>query len=163
MKVLVAYCSRYGTARYCASVIAQRLTAPVDVVDLDATRTIDIAPYGLVVIGGSVYAGDIERRIVSFCESHRDQLLQKPLAVYLCCLYQGERALRQLHAAYPDWVLAHAFQAALPGGQLRYAELRWRDRIAVRGIAHAGEDVQALKPEALEALATAVNGRIGSV
>jgi menaquinone-dependent protoporphyrinogen oxidase len=160
MKVLIAYCSRYGTAHQCATDIAKRITAEVDVVDLADTRDIDLSPYGMVVIGGSVYAGKIERRILSFCESHRTQLSQKDLAVYLCCLYQGERALQQLHEAYPDWMLAHAFHAALPGGELRYAELRWRDKMAVRGVARPGEDVRLLKPEALQALAAAANGRV---
>ena len=160
MKVLVAYLSRYGTARRCATDIAKRVTAEVDVVDLAATRVVDLAPYAMVVVGGSVYAGKIERRLLSFCETHRQQLSQKSLAVYLCCLYQGEHALRQLHEAYPEWLLAHAFHAALPGGELRYADLRWRDRMAVRGLAKPGEDVRLLKPEAIEALVTAVNERI---
>ena len=160
MKILIAFCSRYGAARRCASLLAERITVPADVVDLGATRRVDLALYDVVVLGGSVYGGRIQRRLVSFCDFHEQQLMKKEVGVYLCCLYQGERAVQQLHAAYPAWLLAHSFHSALPGGELRFGDLRWIDRLAVRGLPHSREDMLLLKTDAMDALAAAVNEKI---
>jgi menaquinone-dependent protoporphyrinogen oxidase len=162
MRALIAYCTRYGAARRCATHLSQRISGTVDVVDLGATRSVALEQYDAIVIGGSIYAGRIQRQVTSFCEFHERELVVKPVAVYLCCLYQGERATAQLNAAYPDWLLAHAVYAALPGGELRYASLRWLDRLAVRGLPRPGDDVLLMRTAALDALAAAVNTRAGA-
>jgi menaquinone-dependent protoporphyrinogen oxidase len=156
MKTLIAYCSRYGTARTCASHLAQALGSAAEVVDLAVARPASLSPYDAVVIGGSIYAGRIQTRITAFCDLHREELLNTTVGVYLCCLYQGERAERQMREAFPDWLLAHASHAALPGGELRYAGLRWYHKLAIRGLAFPGEDVLLLKTGELDALAVSV-------
>ncbi len=75
----------------------------------------NVRDYDVVLIGGSIYAGKMQRTVVSFCERNRAALLQRSVGIFLCCLYQGEDALMQLQSAFPDWLLAHAFARVLPG------------------------------------------------
>jgi menaquinone-dependent protoporphyrinogen oxidase len=157
VKVLIAYRTRYGTAAECARSLVRRIAAESRLVDLALVRKPDVSAFDVVLIGGSVYGGKIQREVTSFCEREREVLLKKKVGLFLCCLYRGEHAKAQLREAFPQWLHSHAFAAALPGGELRFGSLRLLDRLLVRGLPHPPGDVLLLDPQALEDLAAAVN------
>jgi menaquinone-dependent protoporphyrinogen oxidase len=115
-----------------------------------------VQEYEVVLIGGSIYAGKLQRKVVSFCEKNRSALLQRKVGIFLCCLYQGEEALMQLQSAFPDWLLAHAFARVLPGGEVHYDRLTFLDRLLVRSLPHRTGQFSRMRPEALDELAAAV-------
>jgi menaquinone-dependent protoporphyrinogen oxidase len=156
--VLIAYCSKYGTTARCARILAERITGQTELVDLRAVRDPDVARFDVILIGGSVYGGKIQRQVPAFCERNRDALLRRHAGIFLCCLSHGERAAAQVQGAFPEWLLAHAFARCLPGGELRYSSLTLADRILVRGLTRSLTDRSLLKIDALESLGDAVNG-----
>jgi menaquinone-dependent protoporphyrinogen oxidase len=115
-----------------------------------------VKEYDVVLIGGSIYAGKLQRKVVAFCEKNRFALLQRRVGVFLCCLYQGEEALMQLQAVFPDWLLAHSFARVLPGGEVHYDRLTFLDRLLVRSLPHPAGDISRMRPQALDELAAAV-------
>ena len=157
MRVLIAYRSRYGTTASCARALASLLRSPSEIVDLGRTRAIDLQPFDVVVIGGSIYGGKILRQVPAFCERNREALLDKRIGVFICCLYQGEHARMQLRAAFPGWVLERSFAHALAGGELVHSKLTLIDRLLVQRLPQGRRDILRLNPEALQALADAVN------
>ena len=157
MRVLIAFRSRYGTTEACARSLAKQLEAETECVDLARRSQPDALPFDVVLIGGSIYGGKIQREVTWFCERNREALLQRRVGLFLCCLYRGERAKAQLKAAFPPWLTAHAFASGLFGGALRHDGLRLLDRILVRGLARTTGDVSTVRTEAIEAMADAVN------
>ena len=157
MKVLIAYRSRYGTTASCARALAGMIRSGSETIDLARTRTVDLSPFDVVLIGGSVYGGRILPQVTSFCERHRDALREMRVGVFLCCLYQGEHARTQMREAFPDWLLDRCFAYALAGGELVYAKLSLLDRMLVRSVTRGRRDILRMNPEALRALADAVN------
>src|SRR5208283_2243523 len=145
-----------GTAAACARGIAERIGGDVALADLADARDLDPREYEVVIVGGSIYAGKIQRRVVSFCEKNRSILLQRRVGIFLCCLYEGEEALMQLQSAFPDWLLAHAFARVLPGGEVHYDRLTFLDRLLVRSLPHRTGQFSRMRPEALDELAAAV-------
>jgi menaquinone-dependent protoporphyrinogen oxidase len=156
--VLIAYRSKYGTTARCARILAERITAPTELVDLNAVRNPDVTRFDVVLVGGSIYGGKIQRQVPAFCERNREKLMLCHVGLFLCCLSHGERALAQLQSAFPEWLLAHAFARSLPGGELRYTSLTLADRLLVRGLTRSLSDISLLKIDALETLGDAVNG-----
>ncbi len=156
MRTLIAYRTKYGTTAACARRIAEKIGGDVALADLADARDLNPREYEVVIVGGSIYAGKIQRRVVSFCEKHRSILLQRRVGIFLCCLYEGEEALMQLQSAFPDWLLAHAFTRVLPGGEVHYDRLTFLDRLLVRGLPHRTGDFSRMRPEALDDLAVAV-------
>ncbi len=61
-----------------------------------------------------------------------------------------------MQSAFPDWLLAHAFARAFPGGEIRYGRLTFLDRLLVRALPHPAGDVSRLNPSAVDELARAV-------
>jgi menaquinone-dependent protoporphyrinogen oxidase len=161
VKTLIAYRTKYGTTASCARQLARKIGAEVTVADLATAAAPDVAAHDVVLIGGSIHAGKIQRQVVSFCERNRAALLARKVGVFLCCLYTGEDAAIQMQSAFPDWLLAHVFARAFPGGEIRYGSLTLIDRLLVRALPHPAGDVSRLNPAALDELAAAVKALAG--
>jgi menaquinone-dependent protoporphyrinogen oxidase len=157
MRVLITFRSRYGTTEACSRMLAGQLEAETECIDLAGKGKPDVSSFDVVLIGGSVYGGKIQREVAWFCERSREPLLQRRVGLFLCCLYRGERAEAQLQAAFPSWLTGHAFARGFFGGALRYDRLSLLDRLLVRGLAHPGGDVSTVSTAAIEAMARAVN------
>lgn len=155
MRTLIAYRTKYGTAAACARILLEKIGGDTVLADLADVRDVNVREYDVVLVGGSIYAGKVQRTVVSFCERNRPALLQRRVGIFLCCLYQGENALVQLQSAFPDWLLAHAFARALPGGEIHYDKLTLLDRLLVRGLQHPPGDLSRMNPPALDELAAA--------
>ena len=156
MRTLIAYRSKYGTTAACARTLAAKIGKGAALADLADAGDVDVREYDVVLIGGSIYAGKIQGKVVSFCEKNRDALLRRRVGLFLCCLYQGEEAQVQLQSVFPDWALAHSFARALPGGEIHYNKLSFFDRLLLRGLPSPAGDLTRMRPQALDELAAAV-------
>lgn len=155
MKGLVVFRSRYGTTEACARTLAARLGGESVSFDLARGRSPAASGYDLVLIGGSIYGGKIQREVTWFCERNREALLGRRVGLFLCCLYTGERAEMQLREAFPAWLASHAFDRRLFGGALYYSRLGLFDRILVRAVTRDAGDVERVRTDQVEALAAA--------
>jgi len=157
VSVLIVYRSKYGCTEGCCRALARQISAESVIVDLASRRAVDPRDFDAVLIGGSIYGGKIQREVVSFCDRRAQALRQCRVGLFICCLYEGEHARAQLQAAFPEWLTARAFATGLFGGELRYGKLRLLDRLLVRSVSPLSKDVSRLRPEALRAMADAVN------
>lgn len=99
---LVLYASNHGHTRKIALRIAQRLRdeqlAAVEV-GIDDARTIDLADYGTIVIGGSLHAGRHQRPLVRWMRERAATLNAHPTAVFSVSLSQGDKSAKGQDAA----------------------------------------------------------------
>ena len=157
MKVLIAYRSRYGATESCARALAGKISAETVLHDLRAAGRPPLSGFDLVLVGGSIYGGKIQREIEPFCDRERERLLSKRVGLFICCFYQGERGMAELSAAFPPWLSAHAFAREILGGELSMHKLSFMDRLLVRSLVHPARDIQAIQKDAIDRLARAVN------
>ena len=157
MSVLIVYRTKYGCTAACCRALAERIRTETVVVDLATQRVPEVERFDVVVIGGSIYGGKIQREVGSFCDRQAKRLRTGRVGLFICCLYDGEHAKVQLQTAFPDWLMAHAFATGLFGGELRYRELTLLDRLLVRSVSPVSGDVRRLRPDAVQAMADAVN------
>jgi menaquinone-dependent protoporphyrinogen oxidase len=157
VSVLIVYRSKYGFTEGCARALATRITAACEVVDLASRGVPDPRDFDVVLVGGSIYGGKIQREISVFCDRYAPVLREGRVGLFISCLYTGDHARAQMQAAFPDWLTGSAFAAGLFGGEIRYRELRLLDRLLVRTVSPLSTDVSNPKPEALREMAAAVN------
>lgn len=160
MSVLIVYRSKYGCTERCCRELARRIGGEPVIVDLASRRIPDIRDFDAVLIGGSIYGGKIQREVAGFCERREAELRNARVGLFICCLYEGEHAKVQLQAAFPDWLTAHAFVTGLFGGELHYRGLTLPDRLLVRSVSPLSKEVSHLRPEAIHAMADAVNAAL---
>ena len=77
MKVLIAYRSKYGTCEKAARMLAERIPGELVLADLKRDRPGDLSAFDMVLIGGSIYAGMIQKEVRTFCESRQEELLDR--------------------------------------------------------------------------------------
>ena len=150
MKILIAYRSRYGCTRRYAELLAGKLAGEVTVADLRREGRLSPAAFDLVLLGSPIYAGAVPSGVTRFCERHRSALLRLPVGLFICCLYEGEKARAQLDSAYPDWLSLHAFGRWALGGEIRPGSLRFFDRLLVRALGQGGGEISRFRAEDLQ-------------
>jgi menaquinone-dependent protoporphyrinogen oxidase len=157
MSVLIVYRSKYGFTERCCRALAQRIKAESVIVDLASRRVPDPRNFNAVLVGGSIYGGKIQREVARFCDRRADALRTTRVGLFICCLYEGDHAREQLQAAFPDWLTGCAIATGLFGGELTHRGLTLMDRLLVRTVSPRSVDMSHSKPEAIQAMADAVN------
>jgi menaquinone-dependent protoporphyrinogen oxidase len=157
MKVVIAYRSKYGTTAACARTLGELVRGEAVIADLARRPWPAAREFDVVLIGGSIYGGKIQREVASFCEREREGLLRCKVGLFLCCMYQGEQAEAQLRGAFPEWLSAHAFAASVFGGELHHDRLSAFDRLLLLGLPRNSQEVSLLNRAAIESMAASVN------
>ena len=152
MRTLIAYATRYGTTEKYARLLAGRLPGEVTLADLRRTGRLSPAGFDMVLLGSPIYAGSVPSGVRRFCERHRSQLTRTRVGLFICCLYEGQKAQDQLDSAFPDWLALHAFGRWALGGEVRLAGLRLLDRLLVKAVVRPAADLSRFRPEDLEPL-----------
>jgi menaquinone-dependent protoporphyrinogen oxidase len=159
VKILVAYRTRYGCTRRYAGLLAEKLAGEVTLTDLRRPGRLSPASFDLVLLGGPIYAGAPPSGLTRFCERHRAGLLRVPVGLFICCLYEGEKARAQLDSAFPQWLSLHAFGRWALGGEIRPEKLGLFDRLLVRAMGRSLGDISRFRPEGLSPIIRAAAER----
>ena len=164
MRVLIPFASKYGTVAEVAERIAGDLRQEVEtrVVHLRRQPSPAVGGFDVVLIGGSIYGGRIQREVTQFCERHRDALLSTQVGLFMACLYHGSKAEAQLAEAFPSWLLAHAFGAYHVGGRVNQSRLGFWDRLLVRRISGVRGDFDALRDQTIRQISRDTLRRAGA-
>lgn len=105
-RILVTFASRAGSTAGVAEAIGETLTASglqVDVCPMQQVK--DLSPYQAVVAGSAIQDKAWLPEAIEFMESHRGQLSQKPVAVFLVCMtlaMKNQQWVEQAHVG--DWL-----------------------------------------------------------
>ena len=158
MKTLIAYATRYGCARKAAEALRDHLGGEVSLVDLKEDGDPDPGPFDTVIVGGSIQAGRVQRRVRAYCEARSSALLEKRLGLYLCCMYEGEVAVKQLADAFPAALRDRATATGLFGGDLDFEKVGFVARLVVKKVAGVTESVFKFDEGAVVAFAERMRG-----
>lgn len=152
MEILIVYRTQYGSTKRCAELIRDGVGEDVTLVDLRDTPRPAVDDFDVVLIGGSIYGGLIQREVVAFCGRNRDRLLARKVGLFICCLYREERAMEQLESAFPGWLRDRAFAKYPLGGALEPEKLRPMDRFLVERLGEFTESRGLIRYDRIEEL-----------
>lgn len=83
-------------------------------------------------------------------------LLEKKLALYLCCMYEAEEKA-QFENNYPKELRNQSLNNAIVGGEYLFEKMNFVERFLVKKIAGATESVSNLRYEEIEKVAETMN------
>lgn len=134
MKGLLVYQSKHGTTEKVAQRMQNLLGEEYLIININTTSLPKLSEFDRIVIGGSIHAGAIQKKIQAFCKLNLDLLLQKEIGLFLSCMYKEDSALKQLETAFPESLIKHAKATAITGGEFLFSEMNWIEKIIVRKI-----------------------------
>ena len=124
MKTLIVYASTHGCTKTCAEKIEAGLTGEKVVVNIKKEKAPDLKAFDQVIIGGSIHAGMVQKKIKSFCVSRSEVLLNKKIGLFLCCM-DKEKAQQQFDDAFPEKLRSHASVCGLFGGAFDFDKMKF--------------------------------------
>lgn len=160
MRCLLVYASTHGTTEKAAHLLSDYLHQDVDLVDLKRVPSPDVRTYGAVIIGGSIHAGTMHKKVLSFIHRNKLLLMERHLGLFLCCIYEGDKALTQFENAYPGTLRDQSLCSGLFGGEILYSRMNPLIRPIVRRITGMREEVFRLETEEIRRFAIAFDARL---
>ena len=126
--------SHHGTTRKIALQLADDLgIAKTTVVDFKSQHVPDLTTFDTIIIGGSIHAGQIQRKISEFCINNRSELLSKRVGLFICAMESYEMKA-EFDTAFPEWLRNHAIAHGLFGGELLLDKMNFLEKIIVKSI-----------------------------
>lgn len=141
MKTLILFMSSHGCALKIAHQIAGLLNGEVQLHNLNVSTSVNLALFDRIIIGGSIHAGKIQSRVSQFCQKHLDELMQKEIGLYICCMEEGNVARKELKEAFPVKLHEHAKAEAIMGGEFIFEKMNVFERFLVKKIAKVNQTV----------------------
>lgn len=128
MKTIIIYATKYGYTEDCVQEMKHQLKGDVLTVNILTEKLSSLEAFDNVILGGSIYMGQIQKKLKTFCECNMNSLLQKRIALFLCCGLP-ENFEQNLANAFPNEVRANAIASECFGGELRTNKMNSPDRI----------------------------------
>ncbi len=160
MKTLVLYASTYGLVEEMAIKLGDQIEGEVDCINLMENESLDLAQYDKVVIGGSIYMGQIQKKMKQFCIKNTLELTEHSLYLFLCCGIATQLET-YLENAFPKTLLDHSsarisFGGALDLGKMKFVH-RALTKMMLKNSEKEGRPAPKPKYDAIEYLAKTIN------
>jgi menaquinone-dependent protoporphyrinogen oxidase len=158
MKILIIYHTTYGCTEKCSNSLAEYLSDhEVLVYNLTSTKKIDIKEFNVVIIGASIRIGRVNRKVKQFCNNHLNDLLQKKIGLFICCMNSIGSAKEYLKSAFPSELQQHAVTLGYFGGELKFEEMTFFERSIIKEIAKTDKSVSLIKNNRIKKFASLIS------
>lgn len=159
-KTVIIYSSKRGTTKRCAKLLGERLDGGADLFDVDELSSVDLTSYEAAIVGGSVYAGRLNKRLRRFLTTHESDLGErKALALFTCGMEEGEGANRQLRENFSEALRTKAIALECLGGEFLFSKMGWLARTLIK-LAMSRDDVNQIDEAAIDRIAAAINSAL---
>ncbi len=145
MSTLIVYMSRHSTTKKVAEIVKRGLKDNHIVsVDIGTEKVPSVDEFDTIIIGGSIHAGQIQKKIKNFCKSNITTLLNKKLGLFLCYM-EITKAQEQFVNNFDEELRNHALATGLMGGEFLFEKMNFIEKFLVKKIAGVKISVSKLK------------------
>jgi len=154
MKILIVYATKYGCTEKAVNRLADCLGPEVELLNLGNkdNKNISLKNYDVVIAGGSIYAGNIQKEVKQFCSENIYTLLQKQLGLFICCGF-SDKAEEQLKNSFANKLLEHAAVTGYFGYEFKFDQMNFVESFMVKTMAKVKENKSDIKEEKINEFA----------
>lgn len=131
MKTMIIYSSTYGFTEKCANELAQKLGGQAIAVNIAAGSLPQLSGYDSVILGSSIYMGQINKKLKEFMSTNLAGLQEKKLGLFLCCGLP-ENLEQDFSLNFPKELLDAAVARECFGGVLDTAKMSFGHRMITK-------------------------------
>lgn len=156
MNTLIVYATKHGCAEKCAGMLAQKLGGKIEVQNLKNMNALNLSQYDSIIIGGSIYAGRIQKEVSEFCIKNMEALKNKRLGLFICGM-QKEAYEAELNAAFPKELLENSIVKDFLGGEFIFKKASFLERMVIKMITKSNKDVLDINELTIDSFAKQMN------
>lgn len=134
MNTLIIYGSKYGYTEECVKKLSKKLIGAVDAVNIKKDKVPNLSTYNNVIIGGSIYIGQIQKEIKKFCTDNAEVLKEKRIGLFICCGFE-ENFQEHIKNAFNKELIDTAVTKKCFGGQLNIEKMNFIDKVITKMVA----------------------------
>jgi len=153
MKTLIIYATSHGCTEKAVKELSQKLSGEITALDLKQIKSPSLFEFDRIIIGGSIHAGLIQKRIRNFCSANLEQLKSKEIGLFICCMYEAEIAREEIKNAFPEELHQMAKTEAIFGGEYNFDKMNFVEKLLVKKIAKVSESVSNLDHDSIDRFA----------
>ena len=116
----------------CSKILKINLMGKLLVVNIKKDIIPDINSFDNIVIGGSIYAGRIQKEITEFCLKNANILKNKKIGIFVCCMSEGEKAISQLNSCFPNELISMAIAKEHFGGGFTFSKMNFFEKFIIK-------------------------------
>ncbi len=161
MSTAIIYGTVYGYTEKCAKVMEEKIVGGTELINIKEEKKIDLSKYDTVIIGGSIYMGQIQKGIKEFCSRNIDELKHKKLGFFVCC-GSPESMNKYVEQSFPKELVDNAKSIQCLGGEMNIESMKFFHKIIMKMVSKVkekqGEKIEAIALTGnIEILANEVN------
>jgi menaquinone-dependent protoporphyrinogen oxidase len=147
MSKIIVFASKYGFTKECSEKLSN-LMGNIDMMQL-GKELVDISSYDTVILGTSVYAGQIRPEMKKFIENKQEELKEKELGIFICGADQ-DQIDETLKRNFGE-LLSYAKEVSRFGYEFNLDKLKFFEKIIVKKIAKVSENERKVFEDKIEA------------
>ncbi len=143
MKIAIIYGTKHGTSKKCAEILSEKIGSTVELFDAGTTKEINFEDYEIIIIGGSIHMGQMNKGIREFCAKNMNSLRKKRLGLFICGMTPGDKIDEVLNSAFPKELLDSAVAKEWFGGEFKFKEMNFFERFIIKKVSKSqtGENI----------------------
>ncbi len=153
MKTTIIYATSQGCTEKAVQELSQKLSGEIFTYNLLQNPNPSFEDADRVIIGGSIHAGQIQKKVRDFCTSNMDALSYKEIGLFICCMHEPEVAREQIKNAFPEELHQMAKTEAIFGGEFNFDKMNFVEKMLVKKIARVRESVSKLDHNSIDRFA----------
>lgn len=157
MSTLIVYSTKYGTTEKCAKKLAEKITGKMELFKLNANATPDLSPYDTIILGGSMYIGQIQKEMKDFYTKNLNILRGKTIGLFACGMRENEEAKIQLELAYPKELSDIAITQECFGGEFLLEKMNFFEKFIVKNVSKIKQSQSKIINENIDSFAYKIN------
>jgi menaquinone-dependent protoporphyrinogen oxidase len=158
MATAILYRTNHGTTYKVSKLVKSELTDSfVELINMAKVNKVNFSLYDTIIIGGSIHGGKIQSELKKFMRKNEDELMQKELGLFLCCMEVGEKAKEQFEENFPEKLRTHARASATLGGEFLVEKMNFFEKIVVKKLTGILQTVSKINEEALRLFVIKLN------
>lgn len=158
MKTIIIYSTKHNFTKKCAELLAEKLQGQVDLFNLKEGNEVNLKAYDKVILGGSIYMGQIQKQVRKYCLDNLKELNEKKLGLFICCMQKEEEALKELNQAFPEELVTKAVAKNVFGGGFSFSSMNFLEKFITRKIAKVKTDTSVIFEKNIMEFGELLNG-----
>lgn len=133
MKTLIIYAGKYGCTKECAEKLKSQIEGETTVVNAAKEKMPIIEEYDTIIIGSSIYVGQIHKKVKTFISDNLSELKKKNVGLFLVCGFI-DKFDETVAANFPKEFREHAQSIECFGGELNVEKMNFLHKSVMKMI-----------------------------